>query len=326
MSVTRFLDRDQYWQEIAARIPRAKRVLAAVAYFGSGGASFLPLRSGDQLVVDMSLGAAKQGVTDPKEIQKLLKRGVAVYTRRNLHAKLLAIDGCVIVSSANVSRNAREQLDEAAMFSTEATAVSAAKRYIRSMCSEPVREAHLKECLAVYRPPSFKAAKTVQQPPRNAQRAKLWFVGGLHYIKSEKDQDVIDWLERAAEAEMLNPEKCELHWIRFSSRPKWFSEIQRQDWVIDCVRAGKRRHEVGPPVQVIRKREYKSSNGKTYHMLMVESPVDGECMSLTEFQSRWRKIAPRKVVPKRTQPISDTGLADSLLRLWTRRGKIAATR
>lgn len=37
MTQTTFLHRDQYWQEIAARVPGAKKVIAAVAYLGSGG-------------------------------------------------------------------------------------------------------------------------------------------------------------------------------------------------------------------------------------------------------------------------------------------------
>ena len=59
MNRTSFLDREQYWKEIGARIPSAKKVLAAVAYLGSGGADYLPLRDGDELVVDLSFGAVQ---------------------------------------------------------------------------------------------------------------------------------------------------------------------------------------------------------------------------------------------------------------------------
>lgn len=326
MTRTSFLDRDQYWKEIAARVPSAKKVLAAVAYLGSGGADYLPLRAGDELVVDLSFGAVKQGVTDPREIKKLIKRGVHVFTRSNLHAKLVVIDDVVIASSANVSKNARSYLDEAGILSTSPTVVKDARRFIRSRCSEAVRERYLKDCLALYTPPTFKAAKTIRQP-KKGRHGKVWFVGGLRYINAEKDRELIERLEEHAEQEMVDPDHCFVAWIRFPYRPKWFSDIRRHNWVIDCVRSGKRTFDIGPAVRVIQKRKYTTKAGKTYHLLMVESPVDGECMTLTDFRKHWRSVAPKgKQPPKRTQPITDQSLGDALLRFWTPRGKVSHAR
>jgi len=47
MAQSRFLDRDLYWKEIELRVPSARKVLAAIAYLGSGGSDYLPLRAGD---------------------------------------------------------------------------------------------------------------------------------------------------------------------------------------------------------------------------------------------------------------------------------------
>jgi hypothetical protein len=106
-------------------------------------------------------------------------------------------------------------------------------------------------------------------------------------------------------------------------RPKWFSDIQPNNWVIDCTRAGKRSRNIGSPGRVIRKRRYMKA-GKTYHMLMLERPVDREDMSLTAFQQRWRRAAPKgSRPPKRSRAITDETLADRLLRFWTARGKIS---
>jgi PLD-like domain len=319
-----FLDRDQYWKEISSRVPPAKKVVAAVAYLGIGGSDYLPLRAGDELVVDLSLGAVKQGVTDPREIEKLIKRGVEVYTRSTLHAKVVVIDDVVIASSANVSQNARQYLDEAAILSTSPATVQAARRFIRSLCSEPVLEGYLKECLALYEPPIFKAARTIRQPKQRKQRAKLWFIGGLVYIDGEKDRAQIEPLEKEAERELLDPEHSEVSWIRMGHGPRWFSEIQRNNWLIDCTRSGKRTHDIGSPARVIRKRRYTTKAGKTYHMLMLERPVDRENLSLSAFKRRWQRVAPNgNRPPKRSQPITDAVLADSVLRFWTIRGRVS---
>jgi hypothetical protein len=205
MPRTIFLDRDQYWREIASRIPAATSVRAAISYFGSNGAEYLPLRAGDTLVVDCSLRAVMQGITNPNEIKKLIKRGVEVFTRSSLHAKAVVVDGVVICSSANVSQNARQHLDEAGILSTSPTMVRAATRFIRAMCSEPVLEGYLRECIKLYRPPTFKAARTVRRSTKRKKPAKLWFIGGLVYIDVEKDRAQIEPLEKEAETELLDP-------------------------------------------------------------------------------------------------------------------------
>lgn len=323
MSRTKFLDRGQYWKEIKSRLVSGKKIMAAIAYLGSDGAKLLPLRAGDQLVVDLSLGTVRQGASDPREIQKLIKRGVDVFTRSNLHAKVVVIDDVVIASSANVSHNAHDYLDEAAILSTSPTTVNDAKQFIRSLCSEPVLDGYLRDCLAAYKPPVFKAARTIRQPKQHSKRAKLWYIGGLIYIDEKKDRDQIAPLEKDAQRELTDPKHSSVSWIRMGYRPRWFNDIQRNNWVIDCTRASKRVHDVGSPARVIRKRRYTNKAGKTYHMLMLERPIDFEEMSLTAFQRRWRHVTPRGTKPpSRSQPI-DKGLADIVLRFWTRRGKIS---
>src|SRR5207248_10301066 len=101
-----------------------------IAYIGQGGAKLLPLRSGDRLVVDMSLATVKAGSTDPREIEKLMRRGVQAFTRRNLHAKLIVADRSVIAGSANVSKRSKAVLDEAAIWTNEPAVVRRARIFI----------------------------------------------------------------------------------------------------------------------------------------------------------------------------------------------------
>src|SRR5687768_6337988 len=85
----RFVTRD-LWPSITSAVRKARgRCHAAVAYFGRGGAKRLPLSRGGTLVVDMSLAAVKSGQTRPADVLPLLRRGVAVYSVENLHAKVV---------------------------------------------------------------------------------------------------------------------------------------------------------------------------------------------------------------------------------------------
>ena len=63
-----------------------RRRVGAVAYVAEGGASVLPFRRDDVLVVDMSERAVRSGSTNPSEVEKLYKKGVR-RTRKPLHVR-----------------------------------------------------------------------------------------------------------------------------------------------------------------------------------------------------------------------------------------------
>lgn len=92
LSKINFLVNEDIWQTLPDIIKSAWRLDAAIAYLGHDGAKLLPLKRGDCLVVDMSTATIKSGGTNPHEIEKLIKRGVQVFTRRNLHAKIVIVD------------------------------------------------------------------------------------------------------------------------------------------------------------------------------------------------------------------------------------------
>lgn len=200
MATATFLSNDSLWREIQDRVARAKEVRAAVAYMGQGGAELLPLRRGHRLVVDMSLAAVRQGVTDPKEVLKLIRRGVRVFSRGTLHAKFLIADRVLIAGSANVSRNSRSILDEAGVLTGDSAAVRRAVEFFDRLCTEPVRPEYLKTCLAAYRRPKFKAA--VEGAPARHRRvveAKLWFIGGIRLLETTPPgvEEAVQRAERA---------------------------------------------------------------------------------------------------------------------------------
>lgn len=81
MGNTRFLSNASLWHEVQTKAKEGGPAQAAIAYVGMHGANLLPLKRGDTLLVDMSLGTVKRGGTDPKAIRTLMRRGVQVFTR-----------------------------------------------------------------------------------------------------------------------------------------------------------------------------------------------------------------------------------------------------
>ena len=322
-ATTRFLGGKQVWEELRQRSSFAKgAVSAAVAYFGKDGCDLLTLKKSDTLLVDMSLGAVRQGVTDPREIKKLVDRGVQVYSRACLHAKFYLFEDTLICGSANVSNHSCNGLDEACVLTTSASAIRAAKTYLGKMCSEPVTERYVEQCIGEYRPPRFKAAVMPCRASRG-RRAKVWFIGGISdYDPSEAEQQRIDGAIADAEREL--PEQGhEIAWIRYQKKPKFFDAIQRENWVIDAMWQGDHRRLVGPPAKVLAKRKYRSSRGVETHLLIMDRASAGEPMGYTEFRRRGGKIVPELDSTKaRTRPIADPDAGDALLRLWTKNGSI----
>src|SRR5712691_4394614 len=94
---TAFLINQDLWRDAKRLVRRGTRLRAAIAYFGQKGATLLPFRKGDQLVVDLSIPSVRAGRSDPREIEKLIRRGVHVFSRGNLHAKIIATDAETLV-------------------------------------------------------------------------------------------------------------------------------------------------------------------------------------------------------------------------------------
>ena len=329
MATARFLSGRALWEEIGRRVGGARHVEAAVAYFGSGGADLVPLDQGDILIVDMSLRAVRQGATDPKEIRRLMKRGVTVFTRHSLHAKFLLCGNTLIVGSMNASRHSERDLDEAATLTNDPASVRRARACLRRLCTEPVRSEYLKKCLAAYQPPTFKGLAgrkgTAARGTRD-QGAKVWFVGGLRYVDvPEAEWEDVQEAKRRVARQHHVPEASvwELH---YASKEGFFGRLRpAADWIVACIADPKSRTRyVEAPARFLSIDKYPRRHGRWRWLLLMERPTKAERMSLRSFRARVRASVPELDYERpRSRPIGDDEQADSILRLWTHSGRIA---
>lgn len=329
MTQTRFLVNDALWKELQTGVGRAVAVRAAVAYIGQGGAKLLPLKRNDELVVDMSLPTVRQGATDPKEVRKLIRRGVRVWTRESLHAKFFVIGRAVLAGSANISRNAYDRLDEAALLTTDAAAVRQAIAAFERMCTEPVRPKYLAKCIEEYRPPVFKAgAPRSKRGGSTDLRAKLWFLGRLVPLDpSETDQRLMDKADKRAKQRLRIADATEMGWARFGTVPPFWSSIQPGDWVFSRMVEKGIAPYVDPPQQVLGFDTLKSARGKVFHRVLLESLSSSEDMPWSTFRKRVEVAVPSLGGARpRRGPITDDAAADLILGLWTVSGKRATSK
>lgn len=324
-----FLNGRDVWQEITKRVRNGKRVHAAVAYFGAGAARILPLRKTDVLVVDMSLQAVAQGVTDPREVAKLVRRRVKVYSRSSLHAKFLTIDNILIVGSANASHNAVALLDEAAVLTADRTAVRSAKTYLEGLCTEPVRPQYLKTCIAAYRRPRFKAAVERRNLATQAKRPipKLWIIGGLRYAEvPERERPRAEAAITRAKRLRRRPTKTYVDQVHYPQRFAFMRRMRKGDWALNCIRDGAD-VDVWPPEQLLSIESYPRGNGRRRWTMQFEAAKRAQSMRLTQFRRKTHDVLPwGEGVRVPTRAVYDAAVADAILRLWTDSGRLSSRR
>ncbi len=139
----KFLDKRSLWPVIFKLSESCRAAKVAVAYVGKGAANKLMLKSGDTLVTCMSLQSLQAGQVDPFEIEKFIKRGVKVFSKSCLHAKVYVLGNKVITCSANLSSSSEKNLIESGILTDDKKAVSAARKFIDSNSETDVDEPYL---------------------------------------------------------------------------------------------------------------------------------------------------------------------------------------
>lgn len=327
MSKISFLINEDIWATIPRIIKSSKHTDAVVAYFGTDGSKLLPLKKGDRLVVDMSLSTVKAGATNPHEIEKLLKRGIQVFSRRNLHAKIIITDKQILAGSANVSKNSRDILDEAAILTDDTITLQRAKKFINRICTEPVLPEYLNECIKSYRPPRINGKRIgIKGKSRRAKHAKLRIVSLIDYGKfPEEEEEKFELGLKKAEKFLKDKRLSFIESFRWSSKPKMADELEQGDWIIQCVKHDDKSISVYPPAQLILIDHYvrDKKTGKERYVFHLESQKSGQEMNWSYFRKKLNTILSTNKKNPPTIAIRDINQADELLRLWTPKGRIA---
>lgn len=325
--MTTFLSNDALWQMLSARVKKARRVHAAIAYFGQGGAKRLPLGAGDRLVVDLSPATVRAGATDPREVEKLMRKNVRVFTRRNLHAKLLVADAVLIAGSANISKHSEQVLDEAAILTDEPAAVRRAREFIDRLCNEPVRPEYLKKCKRIYRPSQFNPAPIRGgKRQERVQHAKLWLVNLGDYEVPEPEVKRYEKGKARAEKLVKDGAKSETDSFHWPYKPKMADELQTGDWLIEVLTKKNKRILVYPPGQLLLIDNYVRSEKprKERWVFHLEVPRRGQSMPWSRFRLAANShLGEHNLHSPRTKPIRQIEAADGLLGLWTPGGRVS---
>lgn len=301
------------WPELTGSVCDAQHPCAvAVAYFGSGASRLLPLPKGSRLVVDASERAVAAGQTCPTDLLKLVKRGVAIYSVPNLHAKVFVLGKTAYVGSTNVSNRSASQLIEAVLRTTEPGAVQAARKFVEDLCLHELTPEVLEQLGKLYRPPLVAGSKRKQRrDAESATRPTLprLFLAQLRLIEwSERDHALHDAGLVVAQKRRLHPRTFDLTSFRVAGRCRY----EKGDVVIQVTDEGAGKVLVSPPANVLHIRRRHDATGRVAFVYLEHASQRRR--EVGRLAHQLGRGALRQL--RRDGLVRDKAFAQSLLGLW----------
>ncbi len=255
------------WKQLTSAIRKAKgKADVAVAYFGMDGCVLLPLRSGSRLVVDASDAALKSGQTYPAGLLQLYRKGVAIYSKPGLHAKVFLIGKKAYVGSANASRRSAHTLVEAALVTDNAGSVEKVRAFIDSLALHELGEAQLKQLIRMYRPPKIVGGERSLRGSK-VRGPRVWITRVYTDTLPEVFEDIHAEESRKARKMMEHPR-------RHVQDDFWWAGLcpyAKGDIVVQIVRERGEPDRVMPPGTVIHK-VTRVRNGQRKTFIYLEAP------------------------------------------------------
>lgn len=297
------------WSRLTALARQHKHSLVAVPYFGSGAADLLPLRSGSQLVVKFDREAVQCGQVNPREIVRLIGRGVEVHACANLHAKVFVFGRTAIVGSANVSTSSANSLIEACVEIRSPAFAAACKRFIESLKGDRVGLEFAKKLIPLYRLPKIEGRHRRQTKkgrrvvPRHSD---LWLVPliSMDWNDGDYEQEEEGWSR--AEKAMTNPRKSEIETFVWWG-PGFLDKVKRGERVLMNTKMDKRKILVSPPGRVLDIRRYRVKKRRKA-IVYVEVPKGMRRRDLASFMRALGPIARAMGNPRRTKRLHNAEL------------------
>lgn len=302
------------WPRIT-KLCKSGRAYVAVAYLGNSGRKLLPLRAGSVLVVDASEGAVKQGQTSPAELMKFVRAGVDVHSAADLHAKVFAFPGAVLIGSTNVSQNSAKHWQEAATLSTDKSLIKATREFVLDVAGEALPRARLKQLAKLYKPPKggpkLKPAghkKDVGSP----ERSRLWVAGLTHDAWDADDYRQANHARPAAQARLKGGETLD-EFVWTGTRAL---DLERGDQVVQVVEDGNR-IGVFPVGTIVAKQTYRVGKRKSVRAVVFLALPDGRrSISLPRAKKRLGAEGTLLSSDNGLRLVRDRASAQAIRQLW----------
>lgn len=127
----KFVADDALWKVIERLSKKGPNRIAAIAYVTTD--TPVSFGRGDELVVDASDRAIRNGDTSASVLERAFKAGARLYSDSTLHTKVLLFSGVAVVGSQNMSRYSQRVLRDAALITDYQPVISQVYAYIHRL-------------------------------------------------------------------------------------------------------------------------------------------------------------------------------------------------
>lgn len=289
------------WKQISARAEKAATRVGAIAYIST--ANHLSFREGDVLICDASDSAIRTGETSATVLDELSRAGVRLYSRPNLHAKLLVFGDCVLVGSCNLSEPSASALYEAALLTARTSIRSQALAFIRrnrdaSTLIDPSFVSRILK-IKVVRRGRAKVIRGRHDEDRFGHRT--WIVRTYNFDMDRHPGEQI-WVDKAENEtkQLLSHADNELGWVRWVGKSR-FREVARKGdtlIILNSARGGKQ-ITVSSPVAILKKQNH-SNWTRFYHEIRPNDNV----ISWTNFNRALKRLDITSIKRNSTRELS----------------------
>jgi hypothetical protein len=236
--VDRVLVGDAVWDEIGRLARRRAARLLVVAYVGGDAPELVPPRSDDYVLVDASEKAVRCGQTSPAALMAWADAGAVVESVEDLHAKVMIFGDVAVVGSANLSRNSRDRLIEAAVVATSSPLVRQARTAVADLLTSTRAQRVLLDSSALQDLQRiYNTEPSARRPPPRPGGMVLTPTGRLFVMGIIEDEpfrpDEDDAVKRAFRADRhhLGPAaRFARDWMRLDRH--WAEELRRGDALV----------------------------------------------------------------------------------------------
>jgi hypothetical protein len=250
------------WRKIRHLSEGTQKKYVAVPFLGSRARRLLKLNRGDTLIVRFDLGTIKSGGTNPREVLYLIRKGVAVHSVENLHAKVFVFGRTAVVGSMNISESSERSLIEAGIETTDTNIVRDAREFVLSLRGDVIEPQHAKMMIKHYKPPRIHRRRGAH--PTVAKQSLLWAIPLVTVLLDPEDEKQESVAKIEAKKRLQRKRAYSLESFRWTGDPL-VDQLKVGQRALMLTEEGKKTM-VSPPGHVLSIRRYKYRNG---HRMMV---------------------------------------------------------
>jgi|GEM_PF-2030383 len=243
------------WSVVNKHLKKGQQNNACIAYVTS---PTLNLGKGDILICDASDYSIKYGMTSAKTLEHYHKKGVSIYSNRNLHSKFLFTNKFLVLGSANLSMSSAENLIESSVITKHTTLVAQAKAFFYQL----IEDSMLLTSMHINNLQDIEVVKRPHKPRGKSSNVRkttfgdsYWYISALT-LKKQAYEKIKETVESTSQeiAKENNIDPFDIHFIRWKSKPGFTKEIKAGDQVIlRMTNENKTRTYVYPPSTILKK-------------------------------------------------------------------------